>query len=327
MEASDWTSWRRLLCDSFVPQDIEPIVRDPYFAGRIDSILRDCMRVDRVDVRADPHVVRRRPPYADDDQIMALVQLDGTSVVQQADREAVLRPSDLAIFDGGVPYDLAFPQGDHAVAVLQIPRDLIEPAVPGLASCVAVRIPGGAGLATAVSPFLASLHEALFDAGNIEGERLARHAFDLLVLVANAYTDSSGTLEGRARHLLRAQAFINDHASDPDLAPAAVAAAAYVSVGYLHRLFQETGTTVREAILLKRLARCREDLADPSQRGVTITQIAHRHGFKDGAHFTRTFRRRYGMPPLQWRHQAPKSTQAPPHTHDPQELSLTSHAG
>lgn len=301
VEASGWTSWRRLLCDYFAPQDIEPIARDPYFTGRINGIVRECMRVDRVDVRADPHVIRRRPPYADDDQIVALVQLEGTCVVQQADREAVLQPSDLALYDSGIPYDLAFPQGDHATAVLQIPRHLIEPSVPGLASCTAVRIRGDSGLATAVSPFLASLDRALPDAGQIESERLARHALDLLALLANAYTDSSGTLHGRARHLLRAQAVIDNHASDPDLNPATVAAAVHVSVGYLHRLFQETGTTIRETILLQRLARCHDDLADPSQRGITITQIAHRNGFKDGAHFTRAFRHRYGMTPLQCR--------------------------
>jgi hypothetical protein len=43
--------------------------------------------------------------------------------------------------------------------------------------------------------------------------------------------------------LLQAQAFIEAHLGDPELTPGRVAAAQYISVRYLHKLFEAEQTT------------------------------------------------------------------------------------
>ena len=58
---------------------------------------------------------------------------------------------------------------------------------------------------------------------------------------------------------------------------------------------------VGEWIRAQRLEGCRRDLARSGRTAPTIAFIAHRWGFGDATHFSRTFREAYGMSPREWR--------------------------
>ncbi len=67
------------------------------------------------------------------------------------------------------------------------------------------------------------------------------------------------------------------------------------SVSAFHRHFAEAyGTTPQKWLMERRLERARTLLALTS---MTITQICHETGFKDSAHFSRAFRKRFGASP------------------------------
>ena len=74
-----------------------------------------------------------------------------------------------------------------------------------------------------------------------------------------------------------------------------------MSPRYLHRLFEAEGQSVGRWIWAARLDCCRRDLADPAQAGRSITDIAFAWGFSDIAHFSRSFRARYGDSPRAFR--------------------------
>jgi AraC-like DNA-binding protein len=68
-----------------------------------------------------------------------------------------------------------------------------------------------------------------------------------------------------------------------------------VSLRYLHAVFRSFGTSIGETILDRRLALCHSRLvADPHLR---IGEVAYRAGFKSHAHFSTTFKARYGASP------------------------------
>ena len=104
-----------------------------------------------------------------------------------------------------------------------------------------------------------------------------------------------GGLVGRIR------AFIDAHLGDPELTPAAVAAAHHISLRYLHKLFEPEPQGVAGMIRQRRLERCRHDLLDPSQADRPVAGIAARWGFSSAAHFSRVFRDVYGLPPAEFR--------------------------
>jgi len=100
---------------------------------------------------------------------------------------------------------------------------------------------------------------------------------------------------------VRIHAFIEQHLGDCDLAPGPVAAAHYISVRYLYRLFEAQGTTVAAWIRHRRLERCRADLTDPALGSAPVGAVAARWGLPDSAHFNRLFKRTYGLPPAEYR--------------------------
>jgi AraC-like DNA-binding protein len=100
---------------------------------------------------------------------------------------------------------------------------------------------------------------------------------------------------------MRIRAFIEQHLADPELTPAAVAAAHHISLSYLHRLFQREEVTVAAWIRRQRLERACQDLADPALRSTPVYAIGRRWGFPRAADFTRAFRAAYGVPPSDYR--------------------------
>jgi AraC-like DNA-binding protein len=64
---------------------------------------------------------------------------------------------------------------------------------------------------------------------------------------------------------------------------------------FMHAFTQSVGVPVRPYILWLRLQRAACDL----KSGVSVTSVAHRAGFADAAHLTRTFRRMLGITPSQ----------------------------
>ncbi|SEQ99371.1 helix-turn-helix domain-containing protein [Streptomyces radiopugnans] len=134
--------------------------------------------------------------------------------------------------------------------------------------------------------------------------RLGHTALDLATAVLAHHLDDEATVPSRSpRHVLflRMTAFIDRHLHQPDLDPAAVAAAHQISLRYLHRVFQEHGTSVGAYIRQRCLDRCRRDLADPGLRHLTVHAIGARWAFARPADFSRAFRAATGMPPGRYR--------------------------
>ncbi|MGW5490986.1 helix-turn-helix domain-containing protein [Streptomyces olivaceoviridis] len=54
----------------------------------------------------------------------------------------------------------------------------------------------------------------------------------------------------------------------------------------------------------RRLERCRRELARRGSAAMTVSAVARQFGFSSAAHFSRAFRRMYGMSPAEWREKA-----------------------
>ena len=95
--------------------------------------------------------------------------------------------------------------------------------------------------------------------------------------------------------------YIEANLADPQLSPASIATAHFISTRHLHNIFHESGSTVASWIRSQRLERIRRDLRDPLLNGTSVGAVAARWGFLDAAHFSRTFRDAYGESPSDWR--------------------------
>jgi len=189
------------------------------------------------------------------------------------------------------------------VAVM-FPRALLPLRPDEVAQLTAVRIPGDQGTAALVSSLARQAAGRLDDYDPAEGARLGTAMVDLLTVALAARLDRDRSVEPDTYQralLLCVHAFIEQRLGDPRLSPATVAAAHHVSVPYLYKLFETEQTGVAGWIRRRRLERCRRDLLDPALRSRPVSAIAARWGMLNAAHFSRSFRAAYGVPPVEYR--------------------------
>jgi transcriptional regulator GlxA family with amidase domain len=105
-------------------------------------------------------------------------------------------------------------------------------------------------------------------------------------------------------HRMRIKAFVREHLRDPDLGVDMLAGRLNLSPRHIHRLFKSEPQHLMRWVWSERLRHCYGDLSRVSQRYRTVAQIAFAWGFNDSAHFSRAFRRRYGLAPSEVRQRA-----------------------
>ncbi len=298
--ATSFEHWKHLVAESFVPLNAQTADVDG-FQGRMRSRVLDRMSI--VEVTATSHEVHRTPALiarAHERYFKLNLQLEGTGLLIQDNREAVLQPGDLAIYDTNRPYTLAFEEQTR-IMVLMFPCDALSLPTDYVGQLAAVRM-GSGGLSGIVGQFIRELSANLDVLKGPSGSRLATNALDLVSTMLHAEMDiTPDRMKPQALLAVSVREYIEANLSDPLLSPASIAAAHFISTRHLHNVFHESGTTVASWIRTQRLEGARRELRDPLHAGQPVGTVAARWGFLDAAHFSRTFRDTFGVSPSQWR--------------------------
>ncbi|CCK28539.1 AraC family transcriptional regulator [Streptomyces davaonensis JCM 4913] len=292
--------WRDALAQTFGAVNIT--VPDEVHTGTIR--LAPLGRLHAVTVTSDSQeALRTRRLAAQDGQdgIIVVKMLDrGVARLEQDGREAVLGPGDIFVYDMARPIRLNLPQPFRTKSLI-LPKDALGLSESDMTHITARRLSSDTSLGDLLSPLVAGLVDGAGSFPPRATELMARNVVDLLgVLTDELLGRASGDTPGGNRALLlRIQAFIDRHLTDPDLTPQTIARTHHISLRYLHKLFEGEDATVGRWIQRRRLEECRQDLALHSN--ATIAAVAHRWGFTSAAHFSRVFRAAYGMTPREWR--------------------------
>ena len=293
--------WQDVVCDNFVPLHVKPL-RDGPFRGEIAADRLGAVQV--CAVSADPSQVDRTPRLiarSDAEYLLVGLVQRGSAVIQQDDRETVLRAGDLACYDSTRPYTLACPE-DFSILEFMLPHHLAHLNSDKTSEVTAIRFCAAEGVGALVSPFLTRLASHSRDYAD-SADSLSQTVGDLLAtMLADGRPRPRGDLHAPRRAMfLRVRAYIDQNLADPDLSPEQIAKAHHVSVRYLQKLFSDEQETVTAWIRQRRLEGCRRDLARPFAAGRTVASIAAGWGFMDPAHFSRVFKTAYGRSPAEYR--------------------------
>lgn len=298
--ATSFNHWKHLVAESFVPLTARTADVDG-FRGQLRARVLDRMSI--VEVTATSHEVHRTPALiarAHERYFKLNLQLEGTGLLVQDNREAVLQPGDLAIYDTNRPYTLTFEE-QARVMVVMFPCDALALPADYVGQLAAVRM-DAAGLSGIVGQFIRQLADNLQVLDGPSGSRLAVNALDLVSTMLHAEMDMApDRMKPQALLAVSVREYIEANLSDPGLSPASIAAAHFISTRHLHNVFHESGTTVASFIRTQRLDGARRDLRDPLHAAQPVGAIAARWGFLDAAHFSRTFRDAFGVSPSDWR--------------------------
>jgi AraC-like DNA-binding protein len=138
---------------------------------------------------------------------------------------------------------------------------------------------------------------------NDEAENLSDGIFVLLRSVLQPYFQSEPVLraEKRASLLEQAQSVLNSHIDDTSVTLEFIACEVGVSARHLSMLYAQEGSTVMLRLKEMRLKRASIMLREKHLMDHSIGEIARFCGFKTQAHFSREFKRFFGVVPSDYR--------------------------
>lgn len=294
-------AWRHAVTQTFFPMEVTP-EQCSDFRGSLRTGRVGCMQLTRAE--ADPETVIRTPKLAaadDNNHYAVAMQVRGACLLTQDDRDVEIRPGEFTIYDCSRPFHMRWPTSQQTV-VAMFDRDDFGLTVDQVARVTATRISGREGIGALMRPILTRLSRTPEAFGGPTAARTSTIALDML---AALYADRLGTSTGarQTRIALRAQiqAFIKDNLSDPELSVEDIASANFISVRYLHALFDDEELTVGRWVRARRLESIKRDLADPLLARHPVAAIAARRGLLNASYFSQIFRAEYGERPADYR--------------------------
>ncbi|MFK5595625.1 helix-turn-helix domain-containing protein [Methylobacterium sp. HMF5984] len=246
---------------------------------------------------------------ANTDELFVCRQFGGQIALEQDGRQVVLEPGDITLVDPSLQYQGRFSEASD-VLVLKVPRQLMEARLGQTREMTARAIKPSTAETGLLSASLAMLPFHTPEAGSTAEALLGPHLLDLITLSVGQAMGQDGlrTSSSRALVRVRLRAVIEARLADRTLDAGTVASAAGVSVRYANAVLADESTSIAQLVQARRLARCRQALEDPMQRGRTMSEIAYGWGFSDMTHFGRRFKAAYGVLPSEHRRRTGRSS-------------------
>jgi AraC-like DNA-binding protein len=296
-------AWADILAATHLTFEVHPTRRTPDdFRGAVSR--RAIGDVMLVDCAASPFLGHRgravmTPESPDEDVLGFQLVCKGVETVREGGRRLAVTAGDVVIWDGHTPTDVEIVEPFHKRTLL-FPRGRVLAVCPRLAELRALPPLHDNGPARLLVRYMNALavEPALEPAAGVAAANAA------LELLRAAVEPCVPTGRAATREAMRAEIrrYVKTHLQDPELGPASIARAYAISVRALHALFEDVDASVAGLVRSERLSRCLEDLQRPN--GGSVTDIAFRWGFCDAAHFSRVFKRAFGLTPSEVRHQA-----------------------
>jgi AraC-like DNA-binding protein len=256
-------------------------------------------------ILSPPVFVRYTPPegrFAHAQTFSLMFQLEGVTNAAQGRRTCRLCPLEFCVIDGNTPFELDVPGVSSQFMFLQIPRVSVLSRHPYLEHHTAETFdPEEIGVT-----ILRRMLQGLVESAPLLDEDQRGVVLSAVAQLLGAPKAPLSRLNHDVGWRVRAAlAYIDAELADQDLTARRVAEAQGISRRHLDEiLLKSIGVSLTAQIWTRRLAQAAADLLDPRYASHRVTQIAFAAGFKDVAHFTRAFKRRYHCTPLEWRHRS-----------------------
>lgn len=306
MAVADWTEqlplddWRIAVNDTLLPLNINAVVGDP-FRGTLRTTYVGSLQL--TEVSAMPEHVRRTAKHVaadDNDHYAVALQLRDCSIVRQDGREVRLTPGELVIYDCTRPYEFILTE-PHGLLIVLFEREAFSLKPDEVARVTASRVIGDRGVGALTRTLLLQLGNDSAQYPEYVAKRISALALDMVATLYAQHLREHPVTGPQAALVHRIKAFVDDHLGDSELSPESIASAHFISVRYLHKLFEHEDMTVSNMIRRRRLDRCRQDLTDPLKAAWTIGEIAAHNGLTGASHFSQLFRAEFGESPSTYR--------------------------
>jgi AraC-like DNA-binding protein len=229
------------------------------------------------------------------DQLLILLQLEGSVDTDNAGQRGRREPGDIAISDYARPFRAA--ATDYVNLMLVLPRESVPAALLALEPHGLV-FPRGSGAARLIGAALQELYAQADDLTVSEAEAAVEGIVALTTACARARLAGDETAHVKSRRKA-ALDHIDAHLGNVRLGPDEIADATNVSRASLYRLLAAEGG-IRAVLLKRRLDQALRIMLADNKDERSLADIAKCCGFGGTSQFSRAFRARFGSPPRQY---------------------------
>jgi AraC-like DNA-binding protein len=310
--SSQLHSWSEILATTHLQFEITATDRTPstFRGGVIRRAIDDIMLLDCVATpfrgRRDAATIGARPS-ANEDVLGFQFVHRGVEKVHEGDHELVLTAGQMTIWDGLQPTEIEIVKPFHKRTLL-FPRRRVLAVCPRLSELNHLPPLERSGSARLLVRYMNALAAELPQLSSTAAVSAANVALELLRAAVEPELPTGRAAE-RAALRTEIRRYVRTHLQDSDLGPTTIARAFAMSVRALHALFEDGDESVAVMVRNERLRRCLEDLQ--RRNGGSVTDIAFRWGFCDAAHFSRVFKRKFGLTPSDVRRMAIANAELP----------------
>lgn len=291
--------WASAITETFCSMDALWDDAREEFAGQLRT--RDYGRLQISTVTAGPHQAIRTPAMIEaEEDFFISVLTRGHGEIRQDDRTAHLTDGAYTVVDGSRPFLFTF-TAPFQQLIIRVPRNDLLARIPQdrLQHATGLMLPGTTGTGSLVSAVLRQAAQIDEPADGETQTSLSLSTLDMLAAILQGVAHGrSGMSPSRARDLKRAKNSLTMHLHDPYWTLQDTCSELGMSPRYLQQVFSDLGTTPASWWMRTRLQHAQRLLLTSR---ATVQDIAERTGFKDPAHFSRAFRKQYGVSPGRFR--------------------------
>lgn len=310
-----FTFWREVLCEAFITLDPrrQRETASPGFAGSVSANLISEVNVTSLQHEAHlivrgPAEIRKRPL----EYYFVNMQIDGEVLAVQRDRSVLIGANEFYVVDSTEPYDLDY-RGAPKTYSFRIPKKMLDPLIGDPSVLMTKRVSRETPMGCLAVDYLQSVVKQSDAIPRAAGKSVASMIAEMVALslgCQHAVLKDVADLRVSARTALLNSIlrFVDANLSNSDLSVEAACSRFGISPRYLHRMFEETGTSFGEYVRKERLKLCAGKL---TRSGGSIAQIAFSCGFGDISHFNHCFRKQYGVSPREYRVSQHRESQSP----------------
>jgi AraC-like DNA-binding protein len=224
----------------------------------------------------------------------------GQALFELGGEQVVIRPGDIYIHDMQRPFR-SVGIGDELIEwqVVHLPRNLLADQLEAAKDAYALRLEAGNPESRVFKSFLQAFHQNLdqLDEESLASfENTAIEMLNNVLFLRRPFDEVKNT-----RELNRVQTTLMAYLRQPVFNLQKIGEEVGISPRTIHRMFQKIGTTPAKWLEERRLEAIAKELRTSGKSGRLITNIAYSYGYNDPSHFSRVFKKRFGVSPRKYR--------------------------
>ncbi|WP_055135031.1 helix-turn-helix domain-containing protein [Pseudomonas corrugata] len=220
---------------------------------------------------------------------------EGEGNLEQGGRRVAQKPGEMVLYDTARNFTFDFP-GDYRMIVMNIPRKQLLCRLPEAERMTAMKLESSSMMGSLLSSMILSSVDLIVPENLSAGAKVSSSFIDILAATMECeFGDTKGLGNRHSDLLAKTKNYMLANIDDPEMDMEAISSVLGASSRTISRLFAAEGTTAMQWLWQQRLAMSYTALTEGRAR--QIAEVAVSNGFCNFSHFSRAFKKQYGVPP------------------------------